>query len=200
MVILRSRRAQLNGFIYAVAFLIGGLLIMSIVLAFGSIGPNQDARKTAAQVLELLLGLLLLATAWRLHRGEAPRESPDRPGRTQAALAKLSGLTPPAAFSAGLLLGIGGPKRLTIAVVSAATISGAGLTTGEDIVLVVLYVVVAATLVWAPVGIYLVAGARARTWLTTAEEWLTANQRLVAMYSLLVFGLALVGDALAQLL
>jgi hypothetical protein len=199
MVILRSRRARLNGFIFAAAFLIGEAIVIGVVLAAGSIGPNQDARKTAAQVLELLLGLLLLAASWRLHRGEAPREAGTK-GRTQAVLDKLAGIKPAAAVAAGILLGIGGPRRLTISIVTAATISGAGLTTRQDVGLAALYIVVAGLLIWGPVAIYLVAGARARVWLTTAEEWLTANQRLVAVYSLLVFGLVLVGDALAQLL
>ena len=51
----------------------------------------------------------------------------------------------------------------------------------------VLYVIVAAVLVWAPVGIYLVAGERADGWLDAAQGW-TANERRITFFSTLLFG------------
>ena len=115
-------------------------------------------------------------------------------------LDRLARLTPAAAFPAGLLLGIGGPKRLTIGVVTATTIAGADLTTEQDLGAAALYVAVASVLVWAPVVVYLVAGLRSRAWLAQAEAWLTARSRAIAVVSLLLFGALLVADALVQLL
>jgi hypothetical protein len=123
----------------------------------------------------------------------------DGEGRTQALLERLALITPKSAFPAGALLGIGGPKRLTIGIVTATTISGAELTNGESVIVAVLYVVIAGVLVWAPVAFYVVAGRRTRVWLTRAEAWLLENQRLFAAVSLLVFGALLVADGLARL-
>ena len=98
------------------------------------------------------------------------------------------------------LLGIGGPKRLTIAIVAATTVSVAGLSTGEEVGLGVIYVLVAGVLVWVPVAMYLVAGQRATGWLGDAQEWLRSNQRAITIYSLVILGSVLVAEALIELL
>jgi hypothetical protein len=199
LVVLKSRRARLNGFIFAAAFLLGGAAVMAIVITLGSVAtPSEGSRDTVAQVLELALGVLLLAASWRMWHGLPPRD-PGRSGRTAALLARLSGLTPSVALGMGTVLGIGGPKRLTITIVAATTISAAELTDGQEVGVSVVYVIVAGVLVWIPVAVYLVAGSRSRAWMASAEEWLTANQRPVTTVSLLVFGAILVGDALVQL-
>ena len=76
-------------------------------------------------------------------------------------LARLHGLRPGTAFSVGVLLGVGGVKRLTITLVAGATVGIADLLVVEDVLLGVVYVLVAGVLVWLPVGVYLVAGERA---------------------------------------
>ena len=67
----------------------------------------------------------------------------------KALLGRLRGLRPGTAFSVGVLLGVGGVKRLSITVVAGATVGIAGLLPIEDVLLGVLYVLVAAVLVWA---------------------------------------------------
>jgi hypothetical protein len=149
-------------------------------------------------VLELALGTLLLAAGSRIRRGSPPPTS-NAGGRTQALLARLERITPKAAFPAGALLGVGGPKRLTIGIVAAATISGADLGPAEEITLALVYVALATVLVWAPVALYWVAGGRVGAWLADAEAWLLENERVFAVVSLLVFGAILALDGLVQL-
>ena len=197
LVILRSRRARLNGFTFAFAFLLGEGVVWLALLSLGAVTLDEGDADTVA-VVKLVLGGLLLAAAWRVHRGFVPRMR-EGGGRTQALLARLEHLTPAAALPVGALLGIGGPKRLTIAIVAASTVSVAGLTTGEQIGLAALYVLVSGVLVWVPVAVFLV-DPRATGWLGSAQEWLKANQRALAMWSLLVFGGVLVIEALVELL
>jgi Sap, sulfolipid-1-addressing protein len=200
IVVLRSRRARLNGMIFAAAFLLAGLGIALSVLAIDSVAaPGPGGSSTVAAALELALGVLLLAAGQRIRRGSAPASS-DSTGRTQALLERLALITPKTAFPAGALMGIGGPKRLTIGIVTATTISGSHLTRSQSAVAAMLYVVIGSVLVWAPVAFYLGAGRRTRAWLTEAEEWLLENQRLFAAVSLLVFGAVLAADGLARLL
>lgn len=199
-VVLRSHRARLNGLIFAAAFLLSGLVVVFVVVGIGSAAaPGPGGSETAAASFELALGVLLVAAGLRIRRGSAPVGG-DRAGRTQAVLDRLAQITPKTAFPAGALLGIGGPKRLTIGVVTGTTISAADLTTSESGVAAVLYVLIASVLVWAPVGFYVVAGQRTRAWLREAEAWLLENQRLFAAVSLLVFGALLVADGVARLL
>ena len=200
VVVLRSHRARLNGVIFAAAFLLAGLGVVLAVAAIGSAtAPGPGGSSTAAAVLELALGVLLLAAGLRIRGGSAP-ENADGAGRTQALLDRLALITPKTAFPAGALLGIGGPKRLTIGIVTATAISGAHLTTRQNVVAAVLYAVVASMLVWAPVAFFVIAGARTRAWLTQAEAWLLENQRLFAAVSLLVFGAVLAADGIVRLL
>ena len=200
VVVLRSHRARLNGAIFASAFGLAGLGVVLAVLVIGSAsapGPGGSGKTAAA--LELALGALLLAAGSRIRRRSPPPTS-DAGGRTQALLARLARITPKAAFPAGALLGVGGPKRLTIGIVAAATISGADLGLAEEITLALVYVALATVLVWAPVALYWVAGGRVGAWLADAEAWLLENERLFAVVSLLVFGAILALDGLVQLL
>ncbi len=199
LVVLRSRRGRLNGFIFAAAFLLGGGVVWLILLSLGAVTSLNEGDRHGAAIFELALGLLLLAAAWQVRRGFASQRGPGA-GRTRALLTRLEQLTPTAALPVGALLGIGGPKRLTIAIVAATTVSVAELSTGEEIGLAALYVLVAGLLVWVPVAIYLVAGQRAAGWLGQAQEWLRSNQRAIATYSLLVLGSVLVAEALVELL
>lgn len=201
LIVLRTQPARLNGFVFALAFLLGEALLWVVLLTVGAATSLDEGHQDAAAVLKLVLGLLLLAAAWRVQRGSGSvPERREGPARGQALTAGLGRLTGKAAFPLGVLLGIGGPKRLTIAIVAATTVSVAGLTRAEEAGVVLLYCMVAGVLVWAPVAVFLVAGRRATFWLADAQEWLRTNQRPMTIYSLLVLGIFLVVDALAQLL
>jgi hypothetical protein len=76
----------------------------------------------------------------------------------------------------------------------------AGLSDAEESGLGTLYVVVGGLTVWLPVGIYLIAGKRADDWIASAKAWLTTNQQKVVFYSSTAFGVAIIADALVQLL
>ena len=60
--------------------------------------------------------------------------------------------------------------------------------------------VVGGLTVWLPVGIYLIAGKRADDWIASAKAWLTTNQQKVVFYSSTAFGVAIIADALVQLM
>jgi hypothetical protein len=74
----------------------------------------------------------------------------------------------------------------------------AGESRATELALIILYIAVAAVLVWVPVAVFVVAGARAEAWLEAARAWLAARQRAVTLISLLVFGGILVTDAVIQ--
>ena len=104
---------------------------------------------------------------------------------------RLSRLKPVAALSTGVALGIGGPKRIGITLVVAATISAAALGSAEEVGLVVLYVLVATALVWVPVALYVVFGTRATDWIANAQAWVSAHQQPLTFWPSLVVGAGL---------
>ena len=197
--VLTSRRGRTNGSLYMVGFLLGQSIAFVVALLIGSAATtNPDGNEELAAALELAFGVGLLVLAWPQRH---PRAEPDPAGSNsvKAMLARLHRLRPGTAFSVGLLLGVGGVKRLTITLVAGATVGIAGLTPVEDVLLGILYVLVAAVLVWVPVGVYLVAGERAAEWLEAAQGWLTANERRITFVSTLLFGFLLTTDALVRL-
>jgi hypothetical protein len=198
LAVLTSRRGRTNGMAYGAGFLLGqSAAFLAAYLVGNAATTDQEANDHVAAGMELAFGLALLAFAWP-QRGR-PGVGPER-SRAKAFLDRLKGLRPGTAFTAGTLLGVGGIKRLSITIVAGAHVGIAGLTPVEDFGLGLLYVVVAGLLVWLPVAVYLVAGARGEAWMESAEGWLTANERRITFVSTLLFGFLLTTDALVRLL
>jgi threonine/homoserine/homoserine lactone efflux protein len=200
LAVLTSRRGRTNGVAFVVGFLLGESAAFLAAFLVGSAATaDREANENLAAAMELAFGLVLFVLAWPQRRHGAP-EADRGHSRTKALLERLRGLRPGTAFALGTLLGVGGVKRLTITIVAGATVGIAGLIPVEELALGVLYVVVAGILVWAPVGVYLVAGAHADDWMRRAEDWLTTNERRLTFFSTLLFGFLLTSDALVRLL
>ena len=142
--------------------------------------------------------------SWRSRRvcGARRRRSELHPGgrrRSEAAIERLRHLHVLTSLAAGLLLGIGGPKRLVLTVLAAASITAAGVATSTEVGLVVWYGIIATVLVWAPVLAFVILGERAVSALDAAQEWLKRHQRRVMFFVLAIIGLLLVADGIAAL-
>ncbi|MFI5054065.1 MAG: GAP family protein, partial [Acidimicrobiia bacterium] len=148
-------------------------------------------------------GVALLVAAARARGVREPELHPTEPRgtgpRTKALLNRLMGLRPVEASGAGALLGMGGPKRLVISVLAAATISTSGLHSQGKLVFSAFYVVIATVLVWAPVLLYVIAGERAGEWMVRGREWLTSYRQPLTFWLLVVFGLFFVVDGVVRL-
>ena len=201
LAVLGSRRGRANGSVFGAGFLLGQSAALLIAHFVGSAitAGREGGYATVAGTVEVALGVLLLAFAWR---ARGPSKAPERAGesRTAALLARLGRLRPVTAFSVGALLGVGGVKRLTITVLAGTTIAAAGLLPVEEAGLSLLFVLMASLLVWLPIAVYLIVGRRADDWMASAETWLAANERRVTFLLTFVFGLLMVGDGLIRLL
>jgi Sap, sulfolipid-1-addressing protein len=199
LAVLTSRRGRANGIAFLAGFMLGqSAAFLAAYLVGTAATTDGEANEHVAAGMELAFGLALLALAWPQWRRAGPEAGPG-PSRTKALLARLKGLRPATAFSAGTLLGVGGIKRLSITIVAGAHVGIAGLLPVEDLALGLLYILVAGLLVWLPVSVYLVAGAHADAWMASAEDWLTANERRLTFVSTLLFGFLLTTDALVRL-
>jgi threonine/homoserine/homoserine lactone efflux protein len=197
LVVLLSGRGRANGIAFGAGFLFGSVAAFVTVFFVGSTISNQDKGSVRSYV-ELVVGLLLIAVALRARRPQKPMESGHKAG-VEAVFGKLEQVRPRASFSFGIALGVGA-KRLIITAVAATSLALAGLNHAEDTGLAILYVVVGGLAVWPLVAVYLVAGKRAEDWIAKAKDWLTTNTRKVVFYSSTVLGLAIIGDALVELL
>ena len=168
LAVLKSARPRSNGLAFAIGFLVGQSAICLLAFGIGdaSLGEPKNNHETFQAILELVLGAALLAAAVHVwSRPREPREHRPMGPRTKAMVTRLSRLTTGAALGTGIVLGIGGPKRLALTLIVAATISAAALGSAEELILVALYVLVGTVLVWVPVALYTFFGTRATDWI-----------------------------------
>jgi hypothetical protein len=197
LVVLLSGRGRVNGIAFAAGFLFGGVAAFLTAFFVGST-ISDEHHGSFRSYAELALGVVLIAVAWRARRAPEPMEAGGRSGM-DTLFGRLEHIRPALSFSLGVALGVG-TKRLIITAVAATTVAFAGLSSTEEAGLACLYVVVGGLSVWLPVAVYLIAGERADDWISNAKAWLTTNSQKVVSYSSTAFGVAIIGDALVQLL
>ena len=197
-VVIRSDRPRTNGVAFLGGFLLGTTIACGVGLVLGQAAVERlDSHGTVEEVLTLLLGVALLVVGLQTRHASPPPESEG--SRASAILTGLGHVRPAAAFSLAGLLGFGGPKRLVLTVLAMAAVSGASLGDVEDLTLVVVYIAVATVLVTVPVGIVIIAGARAAVILQRGQSWLTTHATALRVWLSLGIGAALVVDALVRL-
>jgi Sap, sulfolipid-1-addressing protein len=197
LTVLRTGRAQAFGF--AIGAVAGQLIVCEVLVLIGTASVGHRTKRPHVEgVVELALGVALVALALVVHRRPEGAE-PDR-GRSQRILRRLERVRASTAVVAGLAVGIGGPKRLILTGLAAASITAAGADAARDAALVLWYGVLATSVVWAPVLAAIVLGQRAVDLLDRGFRWLTRHQRPVTVVVLLAVGAILVADALALIL
>ena len=196
--VIRTGRLKALGF--GLGVVSGQLLACAAGVAIGAATtPHRTkAYPTFEGLLEIGLGLALLCFAVVTHRRPATANRSSS-GRSQAALERLRHVRVLTASVVGVLLGIGGPKRLVLTGLAAASITAAGHTGADEAVLVVWYALLATALVWFPVLAYLLVGNRAVIRLDAALEWLGRHRRSFTVYALTAVGVALLVDGLLLL-
>ncbi len=197
LVVLGSGRGRANGAAFAAAFVLGQAVAFVVVFFVGS-AFTEEEHVTASSSLELAVGAALLVLALRGRPPHAPLDAGSSP-RTEALFGRLARVTPGLAFGLGLPLGIGA-KRLTITIIAAVTIALSGLSSVEEAGLSLLYVVVATTVVWIPVALYLVLGSRADDGIVRSRAWIATHEQPLAFFTALIMGLFLILDGLVRLL
>jgi threonine/homoserine/homoserine lactone efflux protein len=201
LVVLTGPAARAKGVALAVGFVAGQALFIVVALAVGAAtSPDHQNHPGATAVIELLFGAALLATAGhvRRHRRDArPARAPSP--RTDAVLARLANLRPSTALGTGAVLGIGGPKRISVTLMVSAAISAAGVRSAIAVGLASVYVALATVLVWLPVLLFVVLGRRATDRLQRVEAWMRRNREPLTFYPSAVLGTLLTVDGIIRL-
>jgi len=198
LAVMRTGRLKALGF--GAGVILGQLLTCTALVALGAVmTPNRAKAYPSFQaLLQLAVGCALLCLAFVAHRRPTTARRSSS-GRSQAVLERLQHLHVVTASAAGFLLGIGGPKRLVLTGLAAASITAAGITGSDESILVCWYVFLATALVWFPVLAYLLLGVRVVTRLDAVIAWLARHRRPATVYALVVVGGALVVGGLLLL-
>jgi threonine/homoserine/homoserine lactone efflux protein len=146
-------------------------------------------------MLGWIIGLLVVAAgSWK--KRPASGETAETPGW----MASLDEFGLGKSFGIGFLLSAVNPKNLMLVLAAAVTISASDLSMGSQVIVLLVFVAIAASTVVIPVIWYLLAGERADATLSKAKGWLIQNNSTVMAVLLLVFGVKLIGDAASILL
>jgi Sap, sulfolipid-1-addressing protein len=193
LTVLRTGRAP--ALALASGVLLGQLLTCGVLVLIGSASVNHRMERPVVEgVLELALGAALLVLASVIHR--RPRQAHPDSGRSQQMLDRLRRVHGSTVFAVGLALGVGGPKRLVLTGLAAASITAAGVDRASEAALVVWYGALATIVVWAPVLAQVVVGKRAVDKADAAFRWLGRHHRPVTVWALVIVGLFLVAHGL----
>ena len=197
---------RLRAFGFGAGFVGAQILTCSVLVIFGiAVTGSSGSHSGFRAALEVALALVLITLALVVHR-RPPSTNDSRTAherskaRTQALLERLSRLRVLTTVVAGLLLGIGGPKRLVLTCLAAATIVTAGLGDVNQAALVGVYVTLATALVWGPLILFLLLGNRVIAFMEGAQGEVARRQPQVTFYALLILAALLVLDAVSVLL
>lgn len=189
MIVLFLLRSP-GGLSKAVAFVAGAVtvrLLQGILfgLIFGAAEETYpDSPAIIASILLLVIGILLLITAFMKWRKE---EDPDAPPPRW--IAAISGLSTPRAYFAGALLVSVATKQWVFTLSAISVIEDAAVSRPEAVGLYLLFVLAAQALVVTPLVIYVAAPKRAGRWLESAHGWLERNNDTILIAASLIFGL-----------
>ena len=198
ILMLVTPKAKTNGTAFAVGFVLGFALVGTIVIVFAG-GKDYSSGSGPTQtvsIIKLLLGLLLLVAAVRQWRGR-PREG--EPPKLPKWMGTIDSFTAGKSFGLGVLLSAVNPKNLAMSVAAGLAIAQAGIPTGQEVVTLIIYIVIAASTVLAPVIVYFAMGDRAAAILGGWRKWLEENDAVVTAVVLLVLAAVLIGQGITGL-
>lgn len=198
VLMLTSRRANVNGPVFALGWLMGLGIVGVIVLAIAGPGGASKSGAPAAWVswLKIALGIALLAIAAVQYRSR-PRggEQPHIPKWMDT----IDTTTPPAALGLGAALSAANPKNLLLIVAGAAAIAQTGIATGQQAIAYLVFAVIATLGVGVPVSIYFALGARSEKLLAGLKDWMSQNNAVIMTVLCLIIAAKLIGDGISAL-
>ncbi len=195
---LFSQRARING----PAFLLGWVVALAVVSAIAYTLADQANAATDSTTGDTIawgkivfgaLFLLLAARNWQ-HR-PAPGTQPEMPKW----MAGIDALKPGKALGLALLLAGVNPKNLMLAAAAGAGLAQLGLSTGDAVGSLIVFVIVGSLTIAGPVVYYLLGGPGAKARLDEMKNWLALHNDAVMAVLFLVFGVNLIAKGLQPL-
>lgn len=190
LLLLTCPQAVANASSFLAGWVIGVALPAMLFVLLVSKAGLTDSDPVWIAVAELLLGVAFLATAvtlWlRRHR---------RGAHEAAWIARIDELTTARSAGLGAVLAGANPKVAALALGAALALAQADADARTTTQAVVLFTVVGAMGIFAPLAIYLAAPGRARTVLGRMRAWLVRHDTYVLVVIGLLIGVIFLSDA-----
>lgn len=191
ILMLFSKAATSNGPAFLIGWIVGLTGVSVAVLATGVQGSDGNGGSGWIKVVIGAVLLVLAVRQWRSRPGEG--DEPAMPGW----MSSIDDFTAAKAFGMALVLSAVNPKNLGLTLAAATSIGAAGLDTGQEAVVVAVYVLLASITLIVPVIGFLVARTRMTPWLDSLKSWLTMNNATVMSILFVVLGAKVLGDGIS---
>lgn len=190
ILMLLSKRAGSTSIGFALGWIVG-IVVATVIFVLLS---NQMEKSTDSSAgvswIKIALGVLLLAFGVKQWRGRGGDH--ETPKWMQA----IDDMTAAKGFGLGFALAAINPKNLMMCIAAGISIGAATLPTGQIVIAVAIFTVIAASTVCLPVIGYLIAADRLRTPLAELKVWLQDNNATVMSVLILVIGVVLIGKGI----
>ncbi|MFV1992030.1 MAG: GAP family protein [Acidimicrobiales bacterium] len=195
ILMLFGNSARVNGVSFALGWIIGLAVAGAVVLAIG-LEASDGGEADSGGWVRVVIGLLFIALAVKQWSGR-PRQGEE--AEMPKWMASIDGFSAVKSFAMAVLLAAVNPKNLGLTIAAAATIGASGLESGEEYIVLGVFVLLASLTVAVPVVWYLIQGESAEVRLGLLKEWLVANNNTVMAVLLVVLGAKILGDGIAVL-
>jgi len=196
ILMLLSTKAKVNGPMFLIGWLAGLAIVVGGVVAFVNpdrLNQSDGSPSTLSGVLHLVLGALLLLLAIKQLKGRPKKgEEPAMPKW----MSKMQDASPVFAFGMGAFLSGLNPKNLIFDIAAAAAIVAGDLSSSQQIVAVLVFMILASLTIGIPVIWYLVGGDSAKAKLDTLRGYLVQYNWVIMCVLFLIIGVKLIGQAL----
>ena len=190
ILMLLSKRAGSTSIGFALGWIVG-IVIATVIFVLLS---NQLEKSTDSSAgvswIKIALGVLLLAFGVKQWRGRGGEHA------TPKWMQAIDDMTAAKGFGLGFALAAINPKNLMMCIAAGISIGAATLPTGQIVIAVAIFTVIAASTVCLPVIGYLIAADRLRTPLAELKVWLQDNNATVMSVLILVIGVVLIGKGI----
>lgn len=200
VLLLLSQRARSTSIGFLVGWLVGvfvATLVFAVVAAAISTTAPPSAGRPVFGVVQLLLGVLLLALAVRQWRG---RPRPGHDPALPAWLAAIDRLRFGTSLGLGILLSAVNPKNLVLAASAGAIIGTTNLTVGQTVGTIGIFTLIASLSIAVPVIAFLVAAGRLERPLRALHDVLVRENAVIMTVVFLVLAAVVIGKGIANLL
>ena len=194
VLMLSSARARTNGPAFLAGWL-AGLTVVGLIVIFvaGGAGIGDGDSAGSASTVKLVLGIVIVFLAARQWRSR-PRNGEEAP--EPAWMKAVDHFTPARAAALGVALSAINPKNLLLTVAAGVAISQTGVSNGDEIIALMVFVLIGTLGPGIPVVAYFAMGERSKQALDELQVWMSVNNNTIMAVVLLVIGAKLIGDGI----
>ncbi len=194
---LGTPRARANSLAFAASWSVCIFALGAVAIAIsGGTDATASDESGGPTVWKIVFGVLLVGIGLRYWRRRPRGDAQADPPNWMAAVDRFD-----AARAAGLafVLSVLNPKNLVLVLSAAAAISGAGISSEDELLVLAIFTLIATGGVVTPIVVYLAMGKRSEPILARLKRWMITNNSLVMVVICLLLGIFLIAEGLAGL-